>query len=197
MYYPAQCNTNIKHNTCQCNEELARVRGFAMIHKSFYSQLMADPEDSSLWLAGMAANLIIVLPKTAGEAQLTPITNRGFGYSEEMLVAYKFDINVISPDYIGNVSPWNMVSGSRNYYIAWRSETLLRISDRPAMIMAINPIINDNKKAVNYLITAQYTHKLLPTEYTIPDGIFQCEYPSVQLHSFDESWDNSFDSPDI
>ena len=194
-YYPSNCNEIESHIACECGIELARVRSVALIHKSVYSQIVIDVEDSSIWQAAIEAGLVIVLPQTQGDYDPQPINTRGFGYSEETFMAYNHVVNYIDPDYVGNLPHYNSINGSRNFHIAFRSETVLRISQRPCNLSVTNPIKNSLKNEVNYLITAKWTHNLLPLEYNIPGQVFECAPSVVYGASFDNSFDNSFDIP--
>ena len=192
-YYPSNCNTIESHNACGCGIELARVRSVALIHKSFYTQLISDPESNVVWEAGITAGLIVILPQTQGEYNGgEPIFSRGFGYSEQTLMAYNFNVSYKDPDYINNISHYNSITGSRNFYIAFCSETIMRISQRPGTLIAKNPITNSLKDEVNYLLTYSWTHNLMPLEYEIPDNILVCNSDVVYGASFDNSFDNSF-----
>ena len=57
---------------------------------------------------------------------------------------------------------------------AFRSETVLRISDVPVTIVPTNPIANDLKAEVVWDAAAKWTSGNFPTEYTTPDGVFEC-----------------------
>ena len=195
-FYPSNCNTIESHNACGCGIELARVRSVALIHSSFINQILTDPEDSSIWLAGITAGMIVVLPQTQGEyTGGEPILGRGFGYSEETLIAYSFGVNYKDPDYVGNLPHYNSITGSRNFYIAFCSETIMRISQRAGTLVASNPIANSLKDEVNFILTYKWTYDKMPLEYTIPDGVFVCAPSVVYGASFDNSFDDSFDNP--
>ena len=195
-FYPSNCNIIESHLACGCGIELARVRSVALIHTSFISQLLSDPEDSSIWLAGITAGMIVVLPQTQGEYNGgDAILGRGFGYSEETLIAYNFAVNYKDPDYVGNLPHYNSITGSRNFYIAFCSETIMRISQRPGTLVASNPVANSLKDEVNFMLTYKWTYEKMPLEYTIPDGVFVCAPSVVYGASFDNSFDDSFDNP--
>ena len=195
-FYPSNCNTIESHNACGCGIELARVRSVALIHSSFINQILTDPEDSSIWLAGITAGMIVVLPQTQGEYNGgEPILGRGFGYSEETLIAYSFGVNYKDPDYVGNLPHYNSITGSRNFYIAFCSETIMRISQRAGTLVASNPIANSLKDEVNFILTYKWTNDKMPLEYSIPDGVFVCAPSVVYGASFDNSFDDSFDNP--
>ena len=157
---------------------------------------MEDPENPLYWQAGITAGLVILLPEVQGDYNGgEPIYSRGFGYSEETLTAYKFEVNYKDPDYAGNLPHYNSVTGSRNFYIAFCSESIMRISQRNGTLVASNPIANSLKEEVNFVLNYKWTNDLLPLEYAIPDGVFVCAPDVVYGASFDNSFDDSFDIP--
>lgn len=193
-YYPSTCTEIEAHYSCSCETELARVRGVALVHKSFYSQLIYDPEDATIWYAGITAGKIILLPETNGEYLQDEINVRGFGYSEETFMAFNHIVNYTDPDYIGNLSHYNSINGSRNYHIAFITETLVHISQRPCNIVAKMPVKNSVKEDLLFTVTVKWTHDKLPQSYLKPDGVFICATTqNVYGHSFDNSFNNSFD----
>ena len=195
-YYPYTCDTVPAHIACSCEVELGRVRSAALIHTSFYSQFMTAPEDEATWAAGIEAGFIVVVPESIGTFNGgEPIYGRGFGFTEETLTAQKFEVAYVDPDYLGNLDFYNSINGSRNWHIAFCSETILRISDKTCSIFASDKIENDLKKEVVWNVTAKWTWNKTPQHYTIPDNIFTCS-PAVSVGaSFDNSSDNSFDIP--
>lgn len=202
-FYPSNCNIIESHFACGASGsgacasiELARVRSVALIHKTFYQQLMTDPESSLIWQTGITAGMIIVLPQTHGEYNGgSPIVGRGFGWSDETLIAYNFEVNYKDPDYVSNLPHYNSITGSRNFYLAFCSETLMRISQRPGTLIATNPIANSLKDEVNFVLNYKWVHDKMPLEYEIPDGVFVCAPSVVYGASFDNSFDESFDIP--
>ena len=195
-YYPSNCNPIPTHQSCTCDTEMARVRGVALIHKSFYNQVAIDPENPIVWQAGVNLGMIVLLPETNGEYLQEIINGRGFGYSEETFVSYTHTVNYTDPDFYGNVDHYNAVNGSRNYFIAFVTETMLYLSQRPCNLAVTMPIKNTIKDEVLYLISAKWSHDLLPLQYVKPDGVFVCAVSTnVYGASFDNSFDDSFDNP--
>ena len=176
VYYPSGCDENIPSHDCNvCNVELGRVRSVAFINKQYYPTLIADPEDASLWAAGFASGDIFIYPETQGEFDGgTPNVGQGYGDTEETLNSYTFNLMAKDPNYVGNRNHWNGIKGSRNFHVAFRSETVLRISDVPVGVIPTNPISNDLKSEVVWDFACKWTSANFPTEYTTPDGVFQC-----------------------
>lgn len=195
-YYPSTCSIVEEHIACSCNDELGRIRSVALIHSSFMQQLLVDPEDPTIWAAAITAGYIRVLPFTQGSYNGgEPIFSRGFGYTEETLTAMKFEVIFVDPDYIDNLPFYNSINGSRNWHIAFNSETIMRISDRPCSLFVNDKIENDLSKEVVYTSSAKWTYNKMPLQYSIPDNIFVCAPGVVYGASFDNSFNDSFDIP--
>jgi hypothetical protein len=176
VYYPSGCDADIAaHNCGSCSVELARVRSVAFINKSYYATLIVDPENAALWAAGFAAGDIFIYPETQGEFDGgAPNIGQGYGDTEETLNSYTFNLKAKDPNYVGNRNHWNSIKGSRNFHVAFRSETVLRISDVPVTVVPTNPIANDLKAEVVWDFSAKWTSGDFPTEYTTPEGVFEC-----------------------
>ena len=195
-YYPSNCNEIPTHQSCTCEAEMGRVRGVALIHKSFYNQVIIDPENPVVWQAGVNLGMIVLLPETNGEYNADPINGRGYGYSEETFVAFNHIVTYQDPDFYGNVDHYNAINGSRNYYLAFITETMLHLEQRPCNLTVNLPIKNSVKDDVLYTITARWTHDQLPQQYLKLDNVFVCNVSTnVYGASFDNSFDDSFDIP--
>ncbi len=175
-YYPNGCDENIQDHLCGgCGVELARVRSTAFINKSYYSTLITDPENPAIWTAGITSGEIYIYPQTQGEFDGgTPNMGQGYGDSEETLNSYTFNLMFKDPNYVGNRNHYNSIKGSRNFHVAFASETVLRISDEPCTIVPKNPIANDLKQEVVWDVEVKWTSDEFPTESEIPDGVFVC-----------------------
>jgi hypothetical protein len=175
-YYPSGCDENITAHTCgTCGVELSRVRGTAFINKSYYPTLSTDFEDEALWNAGISSGAIIVYPETQGEFDGgTPNMGQGYGDTEESLNSYTFLLSFKDPNYVGNRNHYNSVKGSRNFHVAFRSETVLAISDEPCTIVPKNPIANDLKVERTWDVEVKWTSDNFPEESAIPANLFTC-----------------------
>lgn len=176
MYYPSNCNILPNHDCDNCTSELGRVRAVAFIHKTYYSTLVANIEDINVWNSGRIANKIFVYPEVNGDySGGSAITGKGFAKAEETLMAYTFGVNFYIPNYEGNISHWNAISGSRNYYIVFCSETQMHISNKTCSIVAKNPIDNDLKKEVIWECSTKWTTDQFPLIYDKLADAFSCD----------------------
>ena len=174
IYYPS-CESIEAHDCGVCETENARVRRFALIHKNYYSTLMADPENSNIWITGITDGLIYIYPETQGEYDGGVARySRGFATVPEQLMAYNFSVSVKDPSYQGNVPHWNALAGNKNYYLAFCSSSIMNITTRPCNLIPTNEVANDLKTEITWNVQIKWTDLELPLQYTIPDGVFQC-----------------------
>jgi|694.fasta_scaffold57814_3 hypothetical protein len=178
-YYPQGCDENISAHVCgTCGDELSRVRGVAFINESYYAAIAANPDDISVWNAGIATGDIRVIPETQGEYDGgNPNMGQGYGDVEEKLNSYTFTLTYMDPTYIGNQPFYNEIKRSLNWYVAFRSETVLAISDEPCVIVPQNPIANDLKVERVWNVQVKWTSENFPDEVITPDGLFTCYVP--------------------
>lgn len=175
-YYPSGCDADLQDHVCgSCGIETARVRSAAYINKSFYPTLIADPENSAVWAAGINSGEIIIIPETQGEydggaAQM----GQGYGSVEEKINAYLFTADVMDPNYAGNRAFYNSIYKSRNFHFAFATESILFISDEPCTVIPSNPVVNDLKAEVVWKAQIKWTSENFPTEHDIPDSVFVC-----------------------
>lgn len=178
-YYPSGCDATLEDHVCGgCGTEMARVRSAAYINKSYYPTVIADPENAAVWQAGILAGVIVVIPETQGEydggaAQM----GQGYGNVEEKINAYLFTSEVIDPNYSGNRAFYNTIKKSLNWHLAFTTESILFISDKPCTVIPMNPIANDLKTEVVWRAQVKWTSENFPTEHAIPDDVFTCIVP--------------------
>jgi hypothetical protein len=194
LYYCA----DITENNCSvCDTELGRVRKLALVHSSFYQQLIGDITNISLWDLGRTLGKVFVYPEVQGEFDGgVPVMVRGFASNEDIEVAKQYSLDLREPNYIGNREHFNEINGSRQFYAIWASETLMYVSTRPVYVSVKAPIANDLKTEVVWQIAIKYTAQELPLVFDRDDNVLQCQYniSPPPYGSFDDSFDNSFDN---
>ena len=174
MYYPSSC-TEIETFECCPTYELGRVRSLALIHQSYYETLSDDPTDDALWYAGKATGKIFAYENTNGEYDGgSAINTRGFGYGETRYMATNFNLDAVVNQYNGNRNHFNPLQGSNNYYLAWCTDSITFLTEKPVTIIITNPIANDITKKVAFKINAKWTDRNLPIEIAKSDTQFAC-----------------------
>jgi len=173
IYYPS-CETPIPQHICTpCDtHEHARVRGVAFIKKAF---AFVDPSSATEWQDGVASGDIIIIPQTNGSFDGgTPQEGPGYGDSVSTYIGSDFVLQFKDPLYSENCSFYNALKKSRNYKIAYLTETKVHISGKPVVVLPKAPIADDINGIVEWDVTAKWRESEIPCPYDIPEGIFDC-----------------------
>jgi hypothetical protein len=180
----------------QCNEavELGRVRALGLITTSFYQQLVQDAENANYWLAGIQAQQIFIAQCNGQFNGGNPVTVRGFGYVEEKFSHYNFELEIRDAAFYDNGDFYDAITGARYFHVAFISQSVLYISQVPALLLPTLPIISNNKSEVVYNLMAKWTTNRLPLKFAIPPDVFVVNpvLPTC-VSGFDQSFDESFD----
>lgn len=177
IYYPGAeaCASATPSYTMNCcpSKELARVRHIAWI--SDVVPLSFDPTDANDWTTYIESGDIFVVADTRGETDGgTWAESDGFGDTVTELEGWTEVITYTDRNYLDNASNYNAIAASKNYRVAFFTETRGFISDKPATYKPGRPINGDAKQAVYGVIQVSYTQKLAPIPFIYPQTIFKC-----------------------
>lgn len=173
------CDTSIEDPVCDpCNDdiELGRVRGVCYIHESYYATLAADPENATLWATGAAQGLIKVIPKTSGTFDGgAPVEVAGYGDSESKIIGFKFQLSYKDPSLKRNTPFYNTIKNSGNYHVAFRTESLTRISEKPCTVIPKSPVEEDMTSQAVWNVDVKFNQKDQPVPFDTPADVFKCQ----------------------
>lgn len=172
-------NVQLVHVNEPCSRELGRVRGVILFDESFaMSTLIAYLQagtDASAWSAynlidaGLQNGTIHIINQTTGSYSQEPHTVDGYYEGEKRLLWYEHQLQFEDPTFEENRDFWQQVQKDMKY-IAWRTETLLHFSSKPANIVTTDPIDTDVNSSVTWHVDASWKSKELPQIARI--GIF-------------------------
>lgn len=172
------CTGAVEAPTCDpCLNDIehGRVRGVAYIAADYYATLVADPTDISLWTDGVAAGKIFIIPATQGNFDGgAPVEVTGYGDADTKVIGYKFTLTYKDPTLQGNTAFYNSIKNSGNYYVAFRTETLTRISDNPATVKPKAPIEDDLNSEVVWNVEVTYSQPDHSVPFDTPLDLFTC-----------------------
>ena len=155
-----------------CERELGRVRGVILFDGSYdIATLIAklksgnssDVEEAvSLFETALSTGKAHLISETTGtEDGGAAQTGDGYGDEETRLLGYLHTLAFKDPSYAGNKEFWQRAE--RNHWIvAWRTETILHIADKPATLQVTDPTEQDLTSAVVWNINAQWKSKEKP-----------------------------------
>lgn len=177
IYYPGTelCGSATVGYTMNCcpTKELARVRHIAWISDAV--PLSFDPTDEAEWNQYIESGDIFVIADTRGSTDGGTWTESdGFGDTVTELEGFTEVVSYTDRNYISNTANYNAVAASKNYRVAFFTETKGWISDKPATFKPKRPINGDAKQAVYGEVEVSYTQKLQPIPFTYPQSIFKC-----------------------
>lgn len=172
IYYPAGCDAAIPAHHCDpCAEiEHARVRSVAYIKTSFE---FTDPTNPVEWTNGINNGDIIVIPEVLGSFDGgAPVEGAGYGDQQSKLTGYNFSLVYKDPNYLENDDFYNNIKRSRNYKIAYRTETQTHISTNAVSVIPKNPVAEDLTSEVVWDVEVKFSQGDLPAPFNTPAGTF-------------------------
>lgn len=160
---------------CLNEIEHGRVRGVAFIHKSYLATLIAGIANAQTWTDGINGKAIFVIPETIGSFDGgAPVEGTGYGDASNRLIGYNFTLNFKDPSFEGNYPFYNSISQSSGWCIAWRTETLTRISAKQVNIVPKSPVAEDLNSEVVWDVEVKWVQKNQPQIFTTPANVFVC-----------------------
>lgn len=174
LYYGQDCGVLASNHQCDpCAPlEAARVRSIGILADDW---VFNDPTDPAEWQAGINAGKIIIIPQTSGSFDGgTAKTITGFGDIPEQNLTYTFKVSYRDPNYAKNTAFYDSLKFSRNFRVAYRTDTLIHIADKPAVFTPKAAVDDDLQGIVVWAVDVSWISKFLPQPVAIPAGIFEC-----------------------
>ena len=161
---------------CLLNEiEHGRVRGVAYIANDYYATLAADPENIDTWTDGITAGKIFIIPATQGSFDGgAAVEASGYGDADTKVIGYKFTLTYKDPTLNGNTPFYNTIKNSGNYHVAFRTETLTRISTSPATAKPKAPVADDLNSEVVWEVEVTFSQPDHSVPFVTPVDLFTC-----------------------
>lgn len=172
--YPAGCDEEeLVHFCDECEDpELARVRAIAFIKQSY---VFTNPALASEWITGIESGDIIIIPATRGSFDGgTPKLVTGYGDVAEKYASSDYSLTYFDPNYKTNRDFYNALKRSVNYKVAYKTETLVHMTDKVASIAPKAPVVDDVTGYVEWEVNVKWSSKNEPTAHIAPVGIFSC-----------------------
>lgn len=185
IYYPSadNCEEPISDPVCDpCGtHEKARIRSYALVHKSYYATLLEDPTDTQLWVDGITSGLIKVVPEVLGSTDGgSEKTGPGYGDNVETTLGYDHAPVIKDPNYKGNSLFYDSLSGKTPYHLAYRTETSIHISANPVSVIVKNPVEESLDANVDWNLTFKWFQEKPVLPHDTPEGIFDDCFQLVQ-----------------
>lgn len=172
VYYPTGCDELVPDHYCDACEspELGRVSSIAFIKDTF---AFVDPTNPTEWQAGFASGDIILIPFTKGTFDGgSEVEVAGYGRQATRLNGYNFQLQYQDPNYRTNCTFYNALKNSRQYTVAYSTETQTHLSDTVVSVIPKNPVQDDTTSEVVWDVLVKWAAKDLPCPFNTPEGIF-------------------------
>lgn len=172
--YPTACDEEELDHVCdECDDpELARLRGVAFIKSDF---AFTDPSSYAEWFDGIGSGDIIIIPFTRGSFDGgTPKEGAGYGDQATKYIGTDYSATYFDPNYAVNRDFYNNIKRFQNYKFAYKTETLVHITDKVCQVLPKAPVADDITGEVVWEVTVKWSSQNEPDPYTAPDGIFVC-----------------------
>lgn len=174
IYTPSGCDVLVGDHFCSVCPvvEGGRVRSVVFIKNTV---ALIDPSDPTEWDTLIANKDVIIIPATNGSFDGgSEKEGPGYGDQATKLLGYDFQLTYNDPDYKLNGPHYNEIKRSRNYRVAYRTETQIHLSTNTVSIIPKNPVADDIASEVTWNVTVKWTEEDLPVPYDTPAGIFEC-----------------------
>jgi hypothetical protein len=143
--------------------ESGGIRSIALIQKDFN---LTNITTAAAWLAGIESGDIIIVPSTRGTFDGgSAVTAAGYGDLAQVTTGYNFTLTARDPSYKQNQTFWNLIKGRKDLKVAYRTKSLIHISDVPASITPTNPVEEGLETVVDWQVTFTWTSANLPEPY--------------------------------
>ena len=108
--------------------------------KQLKATVKAAPDDTAVWQSGIESGLIRIIPEISGSSNGgEKVSGAGYGDVKEKVTGRNFTVSYKDPNYVDNCNFYTELEKSRAWYFAYKTETLLHISDKAVSIFANNP----------------------------------------------------------
>ena len=165
-------NEQLVHTDDQCLREQGRVRGVILFDTAFdidglIAKLQSEDDADSVAVvnlinAGITDGTVYIIPQTAGTYNGGDAhTADGYLDGETRVLWYNHELQFTDPSLRGNRVFWQRAE-LRQWYIGWRTESLLQISNTPANIRANNPVEDNLNSTVAWKAVATWRSKDKP-----------------------------------
>jgi hypothetical protein len=165
--YWLDCDQDILsyESDCCITTEYGRIRSVAFIRKRYLQQILSDPENPTVWEAGINNGDIIIMAFTAGLFDSgEPVKLKGYGKRLSTHGPRTMNLTFTVPAKKENASFFNDLNFRTDYVPAFRSSTWLHICDTPADITTKELIEDDLESLVVWQIQCVMQSMNLPVK---------------------------------
>lgn len=172
--YPTDCDdADPIHECSDCEDvELGRIRGVAFIKVGY---TINTPTAAADWITGIESGDIIIIPMTRGTFDGgAPKEGAGYGDQATKYIGTDYSLTFFDPAYNSNRDFYNTIKRYQNYRLAYKTETIVHITDKSCQVLPKAPVQDDITSEVVWEVLVKWSSQNEPTQYTCPSGVFVC-----------------------
>jgi hypothetical protein len=175
IYYPGCVEAVPDHicNLCGDDIEHGRISSIAFIKLSYLPTLLAGPTVAQTWIDGIATKDIVIIPQVLGSSDGgAPVEGTGYGRQQSSLLGFNFSVTYKDPNYKQNAAFYNAIKRSRNYAVAYVTESQTHISDNAVQVLPKAPIAEDLTSEVVWDVEVKFSQPDHAVPFDTPTGVF-------------------------
>lgn len=171
IFYDDSCEDDIgPHTSSDCEDvENARIRGVAFVRDGY---TIANPLLAADWITGIESGDIVIIPNTHGAMTLSHKEGQGFGDQPTRYIGTDYTVKFFDPAYAANTTFYNKLKKQQNRKIAYKTETLVHLTDKVCQVLPGAPVTDDDTGEVVWEVDAKFSSQNEPVPYLCPSGIF-------------------------
>lgn len=177
--YHLDCEQAVEQYNSDCciSTEFGRVRSVAFIRKAYLQQILSDPENETLWQAGIDSGEIVVLTYTTGTFDSgTPQRYKGYGRRLSTHGPRTMQLNFFIPTDKNNFSFFDDLNFRTDYVPAFKTGTWLHICTSPADIVTKEVVEEEVDSVVLWSVECTIRQQNIPSkcDASLLASVFTC-----------------------
>jgi hypothetical protein len=180
-YYGNCIEDDISSHVCQnClnqAEEHAGIRRGALVRTTYYTTLAADPENITLWNAGIAAGNIVILPELRGTFDGgTPVLKAGWGDSKEVYTGSNYKATINDRVYKENWTFYRSLVGKSSWHLVYITESQGHLTTVPVTFATKAAVTEATDDVITWTTDATWFEYFQPAPFDIATikNLFVC-----------------------
>jgi hypothetical protein len=169
--YLDNCDALPDHTADICDTgEHGRIGSVAFI-KTAYT--FTNPSDATEWQDAVAAGNVVIIPEVSGSYDGgKPKDGPGYGRAESTYMGSDHSLKFSDPTYKANIAFYNLLRKSRNYKMAFVTETQVHMIEAPCNFRPIAPVKDGLDTTVVWEVEVKWVFPDSPLAYDTPVGTF-------------------------
>lgn len=185
--YHLDCEQAVEQYDSDCciPTEFGRVRSVAFIRKAYLQQILNDPQDQTIWQAGIDDGQVLIIPFTSGQFDSgEPVKYKGYGRRTSTHGKRDMNLEFFIAAAIENYNFFNKLDKKTDYVPAFRTSSWIHIFDTPADITTKEVVEDDLESVIIWSVTCNVRSRNIPTKRNASSiaSLFTCSIDGIHNH---------------